>query len=131
MTRLYRPYIPFSVRYEVLRRQLLDAGMIGVAASFDRPDIPYQTRVKAMIYHLFGDEPVRLDHDPALMLRERRGNKYNPQSNDPRYLVYRSAEGHRVKTFIRGDGAQRSDMSQRRYLKKVARNRQKQKRRRK
>jgi hypothetical protein len=54
-----------------------------------------------------------LDHEPALVLRERHPatGGYIPAANDPRYLRYRLASDHQFKTFTRGDGAQLSDVA--------------------
>jgi hypothetical protein len=65
----------------------------------------------------FGEERYHLDHDPPLCLREivdaERGI-YVPAADDPEYLIYRTGEEHRIKTFVRGDGAQLSDAGKRR-----------------
>jgi hypothetical protein len=85
--------------------------------------------LKNLIQHLFGDQPVHLDHDPALENRVKvfdengRHVEYIPEANNSKYLVYRTIENHRTKTLSRGDGALRSDASQRRYLNRVAENR--------
>lgn len=88
---------------------------------------------------LFGDRANALDHDPALVNRMRRSSHkmvrgkmrkitiYSPDANDPKHLLYREAgpgSDHDIKTRVRGDGAQRSDLGQRRYNKRVARNRE-------
>lgn len=121
--KLLRPYIPLKVRVEVAFRQMFLKDMAGLvdARLRARPD---RERLDEAIHALFGKARVHLDHCPPLMLRERRRDgTYVPDANDPEFLVYRSKEDHRTKTFVRGDGAQRSDMGQRRYLKKVAANR--------
>lgn len=89
-----------------------------------RPYIPLSVRLEVALRQLFGDEPFHLDHDPALCNRTigygPNGEVYyEPAANDPDFLIYRNAESHRVKTFIKGEGARRSDMGQRRYLKRV------------
>jgi hypothetical protein len=65
---------------------------------------------------------LRLDHAPALALRKKKKKGgvivgYVPDACDPAYLFYRphgtQFEGsHDVKTRIRGDRGQRSDISQ-------------------
>jgi len=69
-----------------------------------------------MLWTMFGMEPVQLDHEPALELREfnARRHQFKPAANDPNYLIWRTAENHRIKTFVRGDGAQLSDAGKRR-----------------
>jgi len=114
--KLVRPYIPLSVRLEVIARQLQMCGRLFDVLSVEV--IPKRsTRLAFMLRRMFGDQKVHLDHDPPLMLREivdaDRG-LYNPAANDPRYLVYRTEQEHRIKTFVRGDGAQFSDAALRR-----------------
>src|SRR5262249_34893261 len=124
--KLHRPYIPLSVRIEVATRQMYLAKM-AILARKHLSLRGKRRQLRAMLYALFGDNKVHLDHDPQLMARQRflesDGQLYGyiPTANDPDYLVYRTAEDHKTKTFVRGDGAQRSDMGQRRYLKRVAR----------
>lgn len=130
--KLPRPYIPYSVRVIVAARQAFAAGV-------DLPDElgewPRTRQLRVLLRALFGNQKVHLDHDPPLMLRlvQRRDGKivrYNPDANDPAFLIYRTKQDHKIKTYVRGDGAQRSDASQRRYLKRVARNRSRSKRKR-
>jgi hypothetical protein len=68
-------------------------------------------RLGSALYFLFGDRPCHLDHDPPLRVRKfnKRTGRYTPDANDPDYLVYRTAEDHRLKTNVRGDGAQFPD----------------------
>jgi hypothetical protein len=69
---------------------------------------------------------LRLDHDPALcnrplMHRRKTGTvDYNPPANDPNHLIYRSHADHDIKTRVRGDGAQHSDLALRRIAKRRA-----------
>jgi len=121
--RAYRPYIPYSVRALVAERQADAKGF--------RPDpkLPANLRLRSCLIFLFGTAKVHLDHDPALenrtkiMRRDGQIGGYIPPANDPNFLIYRIAEDHRIKTYVRGDGALRSDVSQHRYLKRVASNR--------
>ncbi len=88
-----------------------------------RPHIPNSVRLQVALRQLFGDgASAELDHTPALAQRKfnPRSGKYTPDANDPAYLVYRLRDDHRTKTYVRGDGAQRSDVSQQRYLKRIA-----------
>lgn len=124
--RLHRPYIPLAIRVQVAERQLCAQGDWGKIAVAMHCELTHGRRLKNALRLLFGDHPYHLDHDPALVNRQRtRSGNYIPGANDPVHLVYRTKVAHDIKTRIRGDGAQRSDLSQRRYLKKVARNRQK------
>ncbi len=132
--KLPRPYIPLSVRIEVAKRQILQLADNG------RPikAFPLSTYALKLIAKgglagiqraqlnwclgiLFGKAKAHLDHDPPLCLREYnpKTKQYVPDANDPNYLRYVNAESHRIKTYIRGEGARRSDMGQRRYLKRV------------
>jgi hypothetical protein len=127
--RLLRPYIPVSVRLQVAASQckldypVLTSGILNSKKS-------YSEKLNHLLYLLFGAYNIyHLDHDPALENRlkviDENGihTAYIPDANDPRYLIFRTAEDHKTKTLIRGDGALRSDVSQRRYLNKVAENR--------
>jgi hypothetical protein len=110
--RLPRPHIPVPVRLEVAARQLVERGIpITLAADFTKRE-----RLALMLWLLFKDEPRHLDHDPPLMLRQydEASGRYTPDANHPDYLVYRSKTDHRVKTYVRGDGAQLSDAGKRR-----------------
>ncbi len=123
MTRPERPYIPYSVRAQVAERQADAKGF--------RTDsrLPANMRLRSCLIFLFGTARVHLDHDPPLMNRTKviRGDgqigRYIPGANDPNFLIYRTEEDHRIKTYISGDGAQRSDVAQRRYLNRVEENR--------
>jgi len=128
--RLPRPYIPYDVRVQVAARQIIEAGLTWATdATLDA--LPESKKLHALLLILFCDDEMghlHLDHDPALVNRKkiyRNGAHvdYDPPANDPRYLVYRTRQDHDIKTRVRGDGAQRSDLAQRRYLKRVARNR--------
>ena len=117
--KLTRPYIPLFVRLEVIARQLQAADQLMTVLLSEE-----QFRGKQMREHLaflleamFGAQPVHLDHDPPLCLREiidAEFGIYEPAASDPRFLVYRTQEDHRLKTYVRGDGAQRSDAAKRR-----------------
>jgi hypothetical protein len=122
VTRLVRPYIPLDVRLKVAERQLgYGCSIKGQARS---------ERLRLMLLKLFDGEPCHLDHDPALENRpySDRTGRYTPDANDSEFLIYRTVAGHKIKTYVRGDGALRSDAGQRRYLKKVAHNRDKSRR---
>jgi hypothetical protein len=124
--RLPRPRIPIDVKLAVADRQLRERNTVALFAvelivttemGSANPRPPSRTAQLAnMLRTLFGTEPVHLDHDPPLMLRMFNVNRgtYVPDANDPNYLCWRTKENHRVKTFIRGDGAQLSDAGKRR-----------------
>lgn len=61
------------------------------------------------------EEKLHLDHDPPLGAREkvfRDGEHvgYVPDANDPEHLIYRLASAHGVKTRLRGEHGQYSDL---------------------
>jgi hypothetical protein len=119
--RLHRPHVPVKVKCQVLARQLgatslhFDEGPQGYAGWSYHQWLDYLLR---RLEDKIGDgddhhnsTPLQLDHDPALQNREfnKRTRKYTPDANDPRFLIYRTKEAHRIKTLVRGDGAQLSD----------------------
>lgn len=110
--RLVRPYVPVAVRCQVAARQLVERGTAFAFAE----DLTNRERLALMLWLLFQDEPRHLDHDPPLMLRlfNEETGLYTPDANDPDHLVYRTKDDHRVKTFVRGEGAQLSDAGKRR-----------------
>ena len=133
MPRLHRPNIPLSVRCRVAMRQLgelwpdeaLKAHEGGLGAFLDR--------LLFKLAELLGCEVAdfRLDHDPALATRRRKGEgkktRYFPDANDPEFLIYREKHAHHIKTNVRGDGAQYPD----RVLIKRAKNKRRKVRKRK
>lgn len=123
MSRLPRPYIPIPVRVLVAERQLVEWGT-SVSHIGKLPGGFGRRRLAYILHKLFGDEKYHLDHDPALENRLRTADGgYIPDANHPRYLTYRTDVDHAIKTYVRGDGALRSDAGQRRYNKRVAKNR--------
>jgi hypothetical protein len=113
--KLVRPYIPLGVRLEVIARQLQLRGQLYDVMWVEI--IPNRsTRLAYMLSRMFGAQKVHLDHDPPLCLRyfDPETGLYEPDANDPNHLVYRTEEEHRVKTYMRGDGAQLSDAGKRR-----------------
>ena len=84
--------------------------------------MPLRKRVPIVLAAIFNDQPVELDHDPPLSQRKfnPQTGKYIPDATDRSFLVYRLKDDHRTKTYLRGDGAKRSNVSQRRYLNRVA-----------
>ena|SRR5215475_1972261 len=80
-----------------------------------RPRVPLKTQLTVALRQLFKGASCHLDHEPALMLRERRSDGgYIPDACDPEYLIWRTVEDHRIKTYVRGDGAQLPDAGKRR-----------------
>lgn len=145
MARLYRPYVPLSVRVHVAERQF-DAAttfpyengernasvfrMFVDRESWKRSN-SLRSQLDTFLGLLFGDVAHQLDHDPPLGARPRRrhglGRKtyYTPDANDPDHLFYRPhgpehAGSHLVKTNVRGDRGQHPD----RVLIKKARRRE-------
>jgi hypothetical protein len=127
--KLYRPHIPLSVRVKVAERQFMQLCPDKAGYLVGKPRSS-GNRLKALLPLLataFGCEvsELRLDHEPALALRTvvsrrpyLRGETwvYDPDANDPEHLSYRPhgaqhAGSHHVKTFVRGDGAQFSDIA--------------------
>lgn len=118
--KLVRPHIPIRVRLEVIARQVQLRDVLQAAAHFQNAS----ERLKYLLWSKFGSRKHHLDHDPPLCLREIIDadiGKYQPDANDPNFLIYRTEEDHRIKTFVRGDGAQLSDAAKRR--KEINRNR--------
>lgn len=115
--RLYRPHVPLHVRIAVANRQL------GPDRYWPRIKGQRDTeRLRLMLLQLFPDgEKYHLDHDPALTNRsfDPDTRKYVPDANDPKFLVYRTKAGHDIKTRVRGDGAQLSDLALRRKQKRA------------
>lgn len=111
--RLPRPYVPIDVKLAVAGRQARATGCSIDWAALERLCGGDQLRV--LLNVLYPDVMCHLDHDPPLWQRVRtKSGNYRPSANDPDYLVWRSQEGHRLKTYIRGDGAQLSDAAKRR-----------------
>jgi hypothetical protein len=129
MPRLYRPPIPLGVRCAVAERQVRERFKTELtAAAIEEAKQLYRAKAKllewllSLVARRFGCEPrdLRLDHDPALGARPRAGEGkatvYDPPANDPNHLRYRPhgaqfAESHDVKTRIRGDHGQFSDVA--------------------
>ena len=114
--RLPRPYVPLGVRLSVALRQLgtppSDIARLVETTSRNRT---LDANLYWVLKKLFNTELYHLDHDPALENRLQVKNtrtgkiRYVPDANDPRSLIYRTKEDHRLKTLVRGDGAQLSD----------------------
>jgi hypothetical protein len=114
--KLRRPYIPLYIRCMVACRQLCEIGRLDAVLEIANKDVYSGKGLSAMLFALFGDQPAHLDHDPPLCLRhfDEATGLYVPDANNPAHLIYRTAEDHKVKTFVRGDHGQFSDAQLRR-----------------
>jgi len=127
MGRLYRPPIPIEVKVRVALRQLgemfPDDAIKGALGRRGRLG-GFLAEKLADLAKLLGCEvsDLRLDHDPPLGARQRLQYSsvvkpnYIPDANDPEHLNYRPhgpqfAGSHDVKTRIRGDNGQLSDIA--------------------
>lgn len=83
---------------------------------------------------LFGDATVNLDHTWALIDRpynpriKNVAARYTPHANDPDYMEWRpkardAERSHDIKTFVRGDNGQLSDIGLRNKQRRMDRNR--------
>ena len=112
MSKLPRPYIPYSVRVAVAEQQMAARGH---AVIFSPPPSNTRQRLAELLRVLFGEqppgEPLQLDHDPPLAGRifNPKTQRYKPDANDPRFLIWRTKADHKRKTYLRGDGGQFSD----------------------
>ena len=106
-----RPYIPWLVRESVIDRQMATASFHPTLAA--RYTGSVQRRVRWKLEEFFAGLQYHLDHDPPLAAREfnQRTGIYNPDANHPESLIYRKAEDHRIKTLIRGEHGQYSDIA--------------------
>jgi hypothetical protein len=124
--KLPRPHIPIPTRIKVAQRQLRGFGASDALMFKDIMETPavYLDRLLAGLSIYLGVlfKPLHLDHDPALCNRKYsyRTGRYTPDANDPRYLIYRTQADHDIKTRVRGDGAQLSDLAKRRKTKRIA-----------
>lgn len=127
-----RRHIPLPIRLLVIERQLRAAG-IEPPRHLPENNTAYLKRCRSL---LFGNKVNHLHHRPALENRPKdpKTGDTIPPANDPGtlehpHLIYLEAgepgTAHYVETYVRGIGAQRSDASQRRYLTRVEKNREK------
>jgi hypothetical protein len=108
--KLRRPHIPLAIRVEVAERQLREAGQ--EIPRYSKYVGSYAARLKWLLEDLFAGEHVELHHRPALVNRTRkRYGKYEPEANDPAYLVYLPKDAHDIETRIRGQHGQHSDLA--------------------
>jgi hypothetical protein len=123
MTRLYRPHVPLDVQCMVAMRQLF-------MTPEDRADIlkrfrgHYGKLLDTLLISLATSPhmdcavaSLQLDHDPPLGAREQIKSRppapyaYRPDANDPAYLVWREVVAHGIKTRVRGEHGQYSDLA--------------------
>lgn len=130
MARLWRPAIPLSVKCEVAARQVM-RGSSPTVSFLTIPEKPLYIRLQILLTKLAMQTGCKVDelelhHRPALVNRQWNARKgdYDPPANSAEHLIYLTAADHDVETRVRGIGAQRSDLSQCRYLKRVERNRE-------
>lgn len=125
--KLHRPYIPIYVRLRVAERmcdERLAESPLRIKSYWSETA---KEKLAICLAHLFPDyedKQIQLDHDPALTNRKynSRTKKYTPDANDVDFLIYRAKEDHNIKTRVRGDGAQYSDLALRRKNKRIERN---------
>lgn len=114
-----RPPIPWNVQWIAAQRQAFRAGIptafpvANKRGTVSQKAIRDATRV--MLAALFPGEKTHCDHNPPLRTRgynPRRKDvaaRYTPHANDPDHLIHRTVHAHKIKTNIRGDGAQFPD----------------------
>ena len=115
MKRERPPMPPLSVRIDVVHRQLQKMGKATVVFDSETKKDQLKGLLRFVAYSLGCEAPdLRLDHDPALILREYDATvsdvaaRYTPHAHDPNHLVYREKADHDRKTFGRTPGAERT-----------------------
>lgn len=124
MPRLVRPHIPVEVQCRVAMKGLGEIWPDQVIRDWKPASLTslrdlLKTKLAEVLRCKFDE--LRLDHDPALGVRKKVFRKgvhvdYVPMANDPEHLFYRPhgpqhAGSHDVKTRIRGDRGQFSDVT--------------------
>lgn len=123
--KLPRPYIPLRVRVQVAVRQCRELGLCEGVFSSDFRNLA--TALRYFLGHIHGNQKVELHHRPALCNRARclssiaGGIRYDPDANDPDYLVYLSAADHDIETRVRGQHGDYSDLAKARKRKRIER----------
>jgi hypothetical protein len=132
VSRLHRPHISLAVRVLVAERQFREAfpEKFGYVVTGRRTA---GKRLRVLLAALFPDGKCELHHRPALVNRRRyvRHGKvfYDPPANDPNHLIYLAEDVHDIETRVRGLSGQHSDLGLARKAKRVARTRDKKRRR--
>ena len=118
--RLYRPYIPLTVRVAVAERQAREScGLfwplyLSAVEGAERQNQPWTLtrRLRVLLGRLFPYGHYQLDHTPALEQRPRKTIKgkvqYQPDANDPDHLEYSATDLHLQKTTGRKPGAEKT-----------------------
>ncbi len=120
MSRLLRPHIPMAVLLQVALRHVLERDIV-VAVD---DSLRKKEKLRCLLYILFGDAKVELHHNPALVNRQRKKHGgYDPPANDPQHLEYLIKDDHDIETRVRGRHGQHSDLGLARKNKRIARNR--------
>ncbi|MDE2103560.1 MAG: hypothetical protein KGL39_40345 [Patescibacteria group bacterium] len=145
--RLLRPSIDMRTKLRVLCRQLGEMfpdEVVTIAVEQRSLGLFVRDRLARLAALLCCDvEDLHLDHDPALVNREKDVQmpdgsvrkrvvivprcavvlRYYPDANDPEHLIYRvggkTGSAHDVKTRVRGDHGQHSDLALARKNKKI------------
>lgn len=118
-----------AVRVRVVTRQLAETNPKDAVHVIAMTGCPYKLQLQHGLERLFQGRKSELHHRPALENRQfnKRTRKYDPDANDPDYLVYlennETSNDHYIETHVRGVGAQRSDTGQRNHQKALDRNR--------
>lgn len=111
MKRVRPPMPPLAVRVKVAERQVLGWPIGDAAKAAYREMEGMQKRLDFLLNYRFGDDPIALDHDPALILRKYNPRikdvaaRYSPHAHDPDALIYREKADHQQKTTGRKPGA--------------------------
>ena len=128
--KLYRPTIPVEVKCRVALKQLGELWIDDAIEAHQGGLGAFLNQLLKKLSELLGGK-LHLDHHPPLAARKRKGEGkktiYDPPANSVDHLIYREVEAHRLKTNVKGDGAQYPD----RVLIKRERRRQKRKAKRK
>lgn len=118
--RLYRPYIPLTVKVAVAERQVRVTGSpfwplyLSAVKGAEVQNQPWSLtrRLRVLLHHLFPYGRYQLDHTPALEQRPRKTIKgkvqYQPDANDPDHLEYSATDLHLQKTTGRKPGAEKT-----------------------
>lgn len=148
MAKRERPaHVPIGVQLAVAERQISLSGFMPQylleifpssnwsACNWANPkSLSASRKLKIALRILFGEQTVNLDHNPALITRAYNPRikdvaaRYTPNANDPDYMAWRpkardAERSHDIKTFVRGDNGQLSDIGLRNKQRRMDRNR--------
>jgi hypothetical protein len=120
--RLPRPYIPLKIKIQVAERQASESVLWRDAIMPLGIKWTLRQRLTSALTFLFGSLPVELHHRPALCNRPCSGaGVYEPDANDPDYLVYVPKDEHDIETRVRGQHGDYSDLAKARKRKRKER----------